>query len=253
MIHLVTGCNPRYLERMRPYLDSLREHCLAQGRVAVHFVAVGWQAGADLQAAYPGFAFHALTMEQNYGAPAETECIQHGSFLGLIPGGPGDILLYTDGDLIMQREVRPAEIEWLEQFPDTGVTAGWNSGPQESLLVEADRIGRRVSHEVLIQALGERCATARCYNVGVVAARRSTWERIYRLYMERWEQATSLFAGPARQQWLIAWCFAALGLDVQLMPYTFHSHGHYGAPPGTTYFGGLVYQGAEQVLFRHKL
>lgn len=245
----VTGCNSRYFHHMEMYLNSL-ERCspFQNYLVTVGFeISTGWR--------WPHISQVGIETERNHGAPAETECIQHGSFLQALPGDPDDVLVYTDGDITMQRRPHDDEIDWLANFPDNRVSAGWNSGPDETLLLEAARLHPRVQYEHELAArFGEMIYTAPCFNVGVCVARRSTWERIYHQYMLDWPLACETFGHAARQQWLICREFTALGLDIQVMPQTFHSHGHYGIPAGVTYSdcGGVLFAG-QPVLLRHKL
>ena len=95
-MQLVTGCNAGYLPRMLPYLESLREYA----DFPVNFIGVGFEPPF-----LPG-ATRSLFLDgtQNAGAPNETQCIQHGSFLNVIDAPDSETLIYTDGDMIMQRD-----------------------------------------------------------------------------------------------------------------------------------------------------
>ncbi len=135
-------------------------------------------------------------------------------------------------------------------MPEGTVALGYNSGPGETLLDEARRLFPKVAEAELGQHWK---VTAPCYNIGVLAARRSTLQAIYERYLRDWEAVSAYLGHAARQQWLVCHTIAELGLCVQAPGYGWHANGHYGVPPGVSYANGLVmYEGAP-VLFRHKL
>ncbi len=99
-IHLITATNGRYLEHMRPYLDSI-EQC---SQVPATLVCVGFRPPEGHWArGYRRIALAWLAHEANYGAPGETESPQHGAWLKAVEGISADVCIFTDGDLVMQR------------------------------------------------------------------------------------------------------------------------------------------------------
>lgn len=241
MCKLITACNEGYYNRMTPYLDSLKRH--------LAFPAVLITVGFEPE--YCPIEHVYLSREQNAGAPYETESPQHGSFLQVIDGPEHETLIFTDGDIVLQRALTPPELVMLDNIGDM-VTCGWNSGPDETLQVEAARLYPRVTPLELYGRMGE-AVNAPCYNIGVIAAKRATWRRIYEAYMPLWKIVTQAFGHPARQQWLVNYVIHLLGIDVRLMPYSLHANGHYGIPPGVELCNGLAYYQGEMVAFRHKL
>ena len=240
----VCGSNEQYLPKMGAFLRSLDEHCPFE----LWYVAVGFETEP-----YKRVQAASIDRDLNLGAPPETECIQHGSFLQVIPGNDDDILIYSDGDMIMQRSLTQGEIDWLENFPDGMVSAGWNSGPGETLMDEATRIHPKITPWDTLKIWSTHILHLNCFNVGVLIARRSTWQRIYDAYIERWEKIGTTFEHQGRQQWLICYCFHLLQLQIHVMPYTFHTHAHYQIPDGVEEIGGLIYYKGEPVLLRHRI
>lgn len=240
-MRLITACNEGYYRRMTPYLDSLKRH-LDFERV---LVTVGFEPE------YCPIDHVHLTRIQNAGAPYETESPQHGAFLQVIAGPDDETLIFTDGDIVLQRPLSQAEIAMLDGLGDA-VTCGWNSGPNETLQVEAARLHPRVTPLELAGRMGET-VNRPCYNIGVIGAKRETWRRIYAAYMPLWETVTQAFGHAARQQWLVNYVVHKLGIEVRLMPYSLHANGHYGIPPGVELRDGLAYYQGELVAFRHKL
>ena len=193
-----------------------------------------------------------LSREDNAGSPYESESPQHGAFLQVIDGPPDEVLIFTDGDITLQRPLLDAELAWFDGVGD-GVTCGYNSGPAETLQVEAARLFMRVTQEQLLARLGETIRKP-CYNIGVIGAKRSTWSRIYEAYMPLWKTACEAFGHGARQQWLVNYVIQKEAIPVQVMSYRLHANGHYGVPPGVTINGGgLAYYQGKLVAFRHRL
>lgn len=239
---LITACNEGYYRRIVPYLQSLQAH--------LDFEAILVTVGFEPE--YCPISHVFISRAQNAGAPYETECPQHGAFLQVIDGPDDETLVFTDGDIILQRPLSLAEQTMLENLGDA-VTCGWNSGPNETLMVEAARLYPRVTPLELSGRMGDMVNTAPCYNIGVIGAKRRTWRRIYGAYMPLWDVVTKAFGHPARQQWLVNYVIHKLGIAVRLMPYSLHANGHYGIPPGVELRDGLAYYQGDLVAFRHKL
>lgn len=229
---------------MRPYLQSLSRHSRADNVL----LAVNCNAPPEYMEQFPGVRALSLPAEALAGTPAETESVQHGGFLPYLSGYEDDLYLFTDGDIVLQRPLGADEIEWLERATTGGrVSAGWNSGPTETLAIEARRLFPRAN----VRELWGPLVDAPCFNIGVFALRRQTYWHIYNRYMELWPRACETFGGPARQQWLVCYVLAELGIRVEPMPYTLHTHGCYARPPESRFEGGLLMHGQEVVAFRH--
>lgn len=246
MIHLVTCANARYLGTIRPYLESLSKHW----PYAIDLMCTDCWPDNAYQMALSRVAFRQTP--RTPGSPDETMSCQHGGFLPYLPGSPDDVIVFTDGDITMQRNPTPDEREWLESFPKDTVAAGWNSGPDETLMIEAARLFMKKSAGDFIDGWG-KLVYKPCYNIGVIVARRETWAAIHDAYMLNWERIGDYLQHPARQQWLVCYTIHSLGLDVQVTPYAFHANGHYGVPPGVHYVGEKLFAGSQMVLFRHRL
>lgn len=241
MIRLVTACNERYLSRMQPYLDSLKKHC----QIPVTLITVGFETKI------PGVECIKLDKQLNRGSPMETESPQHGSFLQVLDCTDDDIIIFTDGDIVMQRSFMRHELDRIALLPFGSVMAGYNSGPGETLAVEASRLFPRFTIEQIDARM--KFTGKPCYNIGVFVARRKDYQRIYEAYIPKWDIVSEAFGGPARQQWLVVHTIHQLGMTVKVTPYSFHANGHYGMPPRCWYRDGVLYSDNEIVLMRHKL
>jgi hypothetical protein len=235
-IILVAGCNQRYHDHFQHCVAALRRH----SNVPYQLFSVGYDGG-------PGYT--PLTHAQNDGAPPETECIQHGSFLQALDGAPDDVIVYLDGDVYLQRPFDAGELDWLGSFPANAVSATWNQ-IGETLAQCATYIGPKLSPQELDRTWP--LLNAPSLNAGVVVARRETWARSYKRYMANWAWAGHTFAHQARQQWLMCWTWAALGLTTEILSWHFHAHGHFGYKPGMELRDGQIFADGKLAAFRHK-
>lgn len=242
-MHIITAANERYFGAIQPYLDSLTRNV----QVPVTLVCVG-----DRMFTKPGITAVQLPRAKNAGAPTQTECPQHGTWLQVVDGEPDDVCIFTDGDIIAQRPFTGEELDYLADLGDNHITCGYNSGPDETLAIEGRRLFPKWDDAKLRQVFGP-IDDIPCYNIGVIAARRSVFERIYNYYMLWWDTVGEAFGHAARQQWLVCWTIYQLGIRVDVTPYSLHANGHYGVPPGCHYDNGLLYHRGNLVLFRHKL
>lgn len=224
---------------MQGYLDSLRKY-------------------ADFPVTFVGVEFTppdmgeietiTITAEQNYGAPSDTECIQHGSFASLIPGDDSEVLVYTDGDFRMQRPLEQDELDLLTLAHGEVVTS-WNGGPDETLALEATRLGL---HGDLEQWGGDLDRLS-IYNVGFLAMTRGTWRELLTAYNRDYARMDATFSHYARQQWLISYHVQRLGMTIKIAPWSLHAHGHFGLKPGMERRGSQIYWNGRLAAFRHYL
>lgn len=239
---LVTGSNERYQHRGKSYLDTLVQYADFE----CYHVGVGYtpEKHGDITPL-------TLTIEQNAGAPPETECIQHGSFLPVLPPAhASQVIMYTDGDFVMQRAMDANEREFLS-LKHAQVAVGYNGGADETLLHEYNRLGPKKTPKEMDGNWGEDWFSKPIYNVGCVAMTRDTWQYVHLTYMKNWYLAGDCFQHQARQQWLLSYIFA--DLDVKILPWSLHAHGHFGMKPGMSWKDGQIYHEGKLALFRHYL
>jgi hypothetical protein len=145
--------------------------------------------------------------------------------------------------MVMQRPFTEAELSWLESFGENTVSAGYNR-PGESMLDELDLLLPVVELAEIRKRFPGEIDKWPMLNVGVLAMRRSAWKKVYEAYRERWALVSDTLEHQARQQWLICYVIYTLGMDVQIMPYSMHTHGHFGLKPGMD---------PDSTLFRHAI
>ena len=241
-MQLVTGCNAGYLPRMLPYLDSLHEYA----DFPVNFIGVGFEPPYLQGVTRSIFLDGAL----NAGAPNETQCIQHGSFLNVLDAPDSETLIYTDGDMVMQRKLDDEERAFLT-LENNEVVTGLNFGWHSTLINDAKLLGQQISDGELVERYGEYVNTHQDYNVGFLAMTRQTWQMVYGAYMRDYPAICGVFTHMARQQWLISWEIAKLGLTVKVCPWSIHAHGHGGLKPGMHYGEGGLWADGKLAAWRH--
>lgn len=240
-MRILTACNEGYYPRMAGWLDSLAE----RSNIPYTLVKVGWDYPSGRQ-----IDEVCLPKDLNSGAPSTTESIQHGSFLHMVDGPEDELLIYCDGDMVLQRPFTADELSWLEDFDDRTVSAGPNRY-RESMLDELELLQVSVSMDELRRRFPGELDQWLMLNVGVLAMRRSAWQELYQAYMERWDLVSKTMGHQARQQWLICYVIYALEMDLRVMPYLMHSHGHFGQHPGVEKHGEDVVVNGKLAAIRH--
>jgi len=248
-IKLVCSTTEDYLEKTKPYLQTVNNLSKAENVI----MTVDFIPDVTFFAELPHISWAKISHDENEGAPEGTHSIQHGSFIDKVSDNDNDVLIYTDCDIVMQRPFSDVELLYFSTLPHNSVAVGWNSGPHEKLIHEALRLNMKMGVEELQSLWGDNVLTEPCFNIGVLAARKSTWRLMYNKYMEKWSAVGNTFGHRARQQWLMCWVMAELGLDRKIMPYWMHTHAHYGLPRGTVVYGnGIAGHQDRIILFRHR-
>jgi hypothetical protein len=249
MITIVTASNERYMDKMRPYLESLARHLDPASARAV-LVCVDCAAPDWLP---PEIGVHHAPRSLLAGSPAGTESLQHGAWLQVVPGEPEDVVIFTDGDIFFQRPFDAVEIAALADWPDNSIGASYNQGSSETLLDEAlFKLGPRQTDGEFLNRWGRITLQGTCFNIGVMVARRSTYQRLYDLYMGQWKRVSKALSHQARQQWLMGYLMHKEGFEIRLLPYNFHMHYHFELPAGALVgLAGDAYWQNQRVLFWH--
>lgn len=243
MIALVTAANRGYIDRITPYLHTIQEHGAAFDRRVLVTVGCKVEVPAEL-AAIESIALPAAQAVGHTG----NQCVQQGCFLDTLECADDDVLVFTDGDIRMQRAPTEAELAMLGAIPPWTIALAWNAGPHDTLADEAARIALDDAGRELFRGWLHR----KVYNVGVVACRAATYRLLYERYMALWGAFSPHTPHYAANQFLMCACVAQLGLWVWELPATVHTHGCFGLPPGADEGeNGELSVDGELVLFRH--
>lgn len=185
-------------------------------------------------------------------APNKNRCLQHGDFLNadiFNEVSSSDIIIFTDGDMDLQRNLTQEEESFLRNLKDGEIYVGYNESPEDTLEKESSRLGRLPYTSDQIK---EDLSTITVYNTGVFAMNKKTWQDVLNIYVKIFPEVNKMFDHYAKQQWLLSYIIGTKGFKVYEMPYQFHTHSHYPPPPGTTMNSTReLYYNNEKVLFKH--
>lgn len=181
------------------------------------------------------------------------KCIQHGEFLkagGFANTRDSDVILYTDGDMTIQRGLSSAEREFLFKLKDGDVFVGYNASPTDTLQNEFHRLG--FTGHLAPNIVGS-FDDIKIYNTGVLCMNKATWTKLTDTYIELYPEIDRMFSHYAKQQWLISYIIGTRDFNIYEMPYDFHNHTHYPSPTGTAIDEyGVVRHNGSIVLFKHR-
>jgi len=242
---LVTAANAPYMERIAPYLHSIQRHAGAHDFDRRVLVTVGCR--VDMPAELASIEAVPLPASQAVGHTGNW-CIQQGCFLDVLGASDDDVLVFTDGDIVLQRAPTGDELAWMRAIPHGAIALGWNAGPHDTLELEGQRIGLTEEGRELFAPLLHR----KVFNVGVVVCRAATYRALYARYMELWAEYYPQTNHYAANQFLMCAVAHELGLLVWEMHPTVHTHGCFGLPAWADEADdGTVIVDGVPVLFRH--
>lgn len=240
---LVTAANRGYIDRITPYLHTIQAHGAGFDRCILVTVGCQVEMPPELEdiETIPLPAVLARGHTGNF-------CIQQGCHLDVIGAADDDVIVFTDGDVRMQREPTADEIAWMRAIPKDTIVVGWNAGPGDTLRDEASRIALAHPARDSFMPLLHR----KVYNVGVIVTRAATYRRIYDRYMQLWPHYAPHTPHYAANQFLMCAVIAEQGLHVWELPQSVHTHGCFGLPEGVTEDeAGQLWADGNLVLFRH--
>ncbi len=247
-IYFGSGANVNYIVKALPWLCTVNEFSPFHN----FFVCVDTNPIPELVAALPRISFIPMSIRQDQ-APAPNFCLQHGSFLdpSAIPNDA--IVIYTDGDLAMQRPPMAEETARLEALDDGEAMLGWNRDDRDTLLWASELQQPTLPLGELDRRFGNRLGKMPVYNTGVLIARASTYRCLYRLYVANYSRIDGLFKHYAKQQWLLCFLLDTEGFKVTPLDWDMHAHGHLGLPPDMQVRENKVTYRGKPVWLRHKL
>ena len=243
---LATGADTPYIARIKPYLDSVEQHSNFDLNYLVHI------SDTDMKLGYEMIDVAKLSPSLPQCWQPNWPCVQHGDFLHSPTLqtilNPTDVVVFTDGDMLMQRPLNDSELMLLRTLQDGEVLMGMNAHPNDTLKDEAERIQPTAAFRLANVPDQHNMV----YNGGVIVMQVQTWLRFYSLYRGYWPTFEPYFNHYAKGQWLISWILGHFSFDVKMQPLTFHQHNHYPTQPNTHQDEhGNVYHNGELTLFKH--
>jgi hypothetical protein len=244
-IILAVGADDNYLHNphFNNYLNSINEHSNFDENILVYLGHQNIQTNNKIK------IFNLKPEAVIKKSPIN--CVQHGEFLksnGFEKFSDNDIIVFTDGDMTLQRELSVNEINFLRNLSDNDVYIGYNQSPEDTLEAEYFRLEPRLNE--IPKDL--KIKNIKVYNTGVVCMNKKTWYKLCESYIEKYDVIDNLFGHYAKQQWLICYILGNENYNVIEMGYDIHNHTHYPSPVGTSVENGYVMFNNKVVLFKHK-
>lgn len=252
-IILATGSDYRYLPRIWPYFESIEKHSRAKRNVV--FVPVQGEEDWFTRArSLCKMEWRPVPVKQ-LKAKNPNNCLQHGEFLDFDDpdGSEDDIVIFTDGDIVLQRWFTADELKWLAALPENGVAVGLNEGPWGSLAREVRLLHPKSDLEAIRSVFPGDWDAMPCYNTGVLIARRSAYRSLCEAYIEAFPKVDVLLGHYAKQQWLLSYLLETGDFEVRNLPGAIHTHGCHPLPLEATRVGNELHFSGNPVMFRHNV
>lgn len=256
-IILCTGADKKYLSNIhfKNYLKSINQNSNFDQNILVY---VGDDNNGNVDAGYENINVckispdHIIALNPN-------NCIQHGEFIkadGFDSISGDDVIVFTDGDMTLQRPLSSEELEFLKNLKDGDVYVGYNASPNDTLHDEFYRLLPYKKHDEVFDIDLQKIdlKEIKVYNTGVLAMNKNTWAKLSGQYIELYhDNVDKIFKHYAKQQWLISFLLGIFNYNVIEMPYDIHNHTHYPSPIGTTIDENKVVRFNDKVvLFKHR-
>ena len=246
---LATASDKGYLPRMDKYFQSIQNNSNFN---ANYFIFV--QDGNDsVSLSYPNIKVCNLPIS-DIQALNPNKCVQHGEFLkskefsSLVEDD--DVIVFTDGDVEIQRPMTEQEMNAFGSLRDDDVFVGYNASPTDTLKDEYDRVlptGRKSP------VFDIDMSKVKVYNTGILAMNKRTWIKLMDIYVKLFPKADEMLLHYAKQQWLISFIIGTQGFNIKEMGYDLHNHTHYPPAIGSYIdYDRKVYYKGKSVLFKHQ-
>lgn len=245
---LLTGTDEKYYNKIIPYLDTLEKYSPYTNYV----FTVGFRPETRKWTN----VYHYFLPLDVFSDISTNPCIQAGEFLPYFTYNPKDIIIFTDGDMRLQREFTKQELD-LVSFAeeDDTVLAGPNATHLENtLLNELHGLKTSWNTSDIFDLFGEAKVhwEERTLNMGIIICNYKTYYKIFEKTYELFRKFSTVTNHMARQQWFMNLAIYSFA-KVKLLPFTFHSHPHNGYQEGRRFDeDGTMYINDTKVLFRHK-
>lgn len=245
MIILATGANASYMPKITAYLNSIKLNSDFDRNMLIY---VGNEQLPSVDIECFRLRHEAIL------APSQNQCMQHGDWLNAdgLQLESSDVVVYTDGDMYVQRGLNDKERTALQNLSAGDVMVGPNQFEGQTLLQEAHNLG--FTGKPWAGMNNEKAWRSPIFNTGCIAATVGTWRTLLALYSAEWQDFAGVFQHYAKQQWLISYILHTNSFNIKKMHYTFHLHNHGTAMPSGSIWNlaknSLTYNG-EQVLLRH--
>lgn len=233
---LATGTDERYIQKITPYIQSIKKYSNFDENYIIYY------SKDPLEFPIDSFQLKYMTSKNS------NNCMQHGAFINALECEIDDVIIFTDGDILLQRNADMKDF----QMRDNEVLVGMNAHCDDNLEDEFKRLGYTYK-DLPSYIHQEGLYTLPCYNTGVLCMNVRTWKKLLLSYDKKFLDIDSILDHYAKQQWLISFILNTEDFSVKIMPQSIHSHGHFGMPKNCHFKDDILYHNKDVVLFRHHL
>lgn len=244
---LVTGSNYSYLPKISGYLTSIDANSNFDKNFLIY-------TGEDLVVVPESVQISTINHDEVVSKNTNY-CLQHGAFVNSSVfdknTNDSDVIIFTDGDIRLQRGATYEELSAFRSMSDFDVMVGFNESSSDNLFKELNRLSYNFFPSFTQK---DELESFPCYNTGVLAMNKKTWRFMLSNYDNMFEYVDRSINFYAKQQWLISYILSKVDLfNVINMSSVIHSHNHYPPPPEVHMDeNGVVFCKNDVVLFKHK-
>ena len=149
-------------------------------------------------------------------------CLQYGDFAQVFGD---DLLIFTDADAVVQRDLTASEIDRFTNYNNT-LGLGHNNFQNDTLATVFPRLIPAYDIHDLEIAEQINLGTTVVYNTGFIVGKTETFYKLRTVFGQLWQKYSTWWKLPAKMQYLICLGIHKLGINVDLLDYGIHSHGH---------------------------
>jgi hypothetical protein len=241
----MTGSDQNYIDKIKPYLDSIDINSNFDSNFLIYLNENDIKLDNKIKV---------LKMDPNkYLYKNSINCLQHGEFIksngfdDLI--ADDDVIVFTDGDMILQRNLSEDELIKFRNLKHGDIFIGYNESPTDNLLKEYHRL---LPTGYVPNIFKIDLSKIKCYNSGVIGATKSTFKKILDHYGKLYGEVDKMLRYYAKQQWLISYIIGTENFNIIEMGYEMHNHTHYSPSEGSRINNKIITYNDQIVLFKHK-
>jgi hypothetical protein len=232
-----------YLYKCIPFLDSVQKNSNAD---RIILFCVNFSVVQDFIDKYNRIEFITISSDK-FKKPLSNNCIQHGEFLQFIECAAEDIIIFTDCDIVMQREIDTEELSLFHDIKKDQILIQYNAGPSDTLWNEFERLQCQMSKSFLDTIYD---SSFPMFNSGMLIMQYQAYVELYNLYCKEFNKISRIIEHDAKQQWLESFLinkyFEPIMVDISI-----HAHAHFGVPPNITHENNEFKYNGKTILFAH--
>lgn len=242
---LATGSDEKYINKIKKYLNSIDDNSNFDLNLLIYL--------GDNEINIDNNVRVLKLSPSKYIHKNSINCLQHGEFIkadgfdDLI--SDDDVIVFTDGDMILQRNLSEDELMRFRNLKHNDVFIGYNESIDDNLMKEYERL---LPTGYVSDIFKIDLSKIKCYNSGVIGATKSTFKKLLQFYGELYGDIDKMMRYYSKQQWLISFIIGSKFFNVIEMDYDIHNHTHHGVVNGSKIENKIVTYNDKIVLFKHK-